>query len=828
MAWNPVNKDGNQLSNNLGRLTSQNNNGSSVTEQITRSSTGDSIQFADPENESPSAGQRFEGELPLPGNLSSYTIFWRGHYDSGHAYQSLGMVAYNVGPDTILHQRGPDGNSSSFGGSQVGDDISTFDNQDSVWSTVVSGDSLAAYANGIDLNLDGVGDRLPPSPNITLGAVGPEGLDFVGEIKDLIIFSSALSDADRALVRAHLSPPEVVVTNTNDSGNNTLRQAVSDSPSNTLITFDPSLSGQTITIFGEQLFIEKNLTIDASALPDGITITVVGQKRIFRVQPGNNVSLNGLTLTGGSGEIETIFGSDINVGGAIYNDQAALRLSSCNLIGNSVTGEFCSGGAIFNNGLEGSVYLSLSNCHLSDNTATGSASAGGAIFSDGSEGNSTMNLTDCTLSNNFAVGEESAGGGIFNSGLFEGNAELTINACKFLTNTAFEGGGIYNAGQSGFATLVSSACSFSNNSASNGAGIYSSGAGEGIARATLNSSTITQNTASNDGGGIYSDGQSDGDSTLILRSCTLTGNTASTGAGVYSIGKGNDSIPGGPIISGFSGVSLDSCTLIDNLATTSGGGFYSDGQEEGNTMLVIHNTILASNNAPTGPDLREIGVEGFSGLGFGARTIASDMNLMSSIAGSNIDQAAPPSEIQILGTTPVLLAPLGDYGGATFTRPPLLNSPALDAANSEDPGGTDQRGFPRFFGGMLDIGAVEFQGENGELTITFDLDSDRDGVTNGLESAIGTNPIQPDPEDPNNLCLTSVNSAGQPQFTFGVDDAQQGSIILRLMRSTDLMSFDHEVTSNAAGDFASPFNFSDSSPPAGGRAFYRLKAELRP
>ena len=833
VSWNPVDLNGNQLSNDLGLLTIQQNNGEPVTGQITQSATEGAVEFSDPEDGRQEAGQRLEGSLPLLSRETTYTIFWRGNYREGHRNERNGIYAYNLGPDTISHQRVPDTNGLGFNintfvnPGAAGDSITRFDDQDTVWSTVVSRDSIAAFANGIDLNIAASRDRFDSSTQVTLGAAGPDGFDFVGEIRDFIIFRSALSDADRALVRAHLSPPEVVVTNTNDSGNNTLRQAVSDSPSNTLITFDPSLSGQTITISGAQLFIDKNLTIDASALPEGITITVNGQKRIFRIRPGNDVSLIGLTLTGGLGEFETIFGADINVGGAIYNDQATLRLSSCNLIGNSVTGEFCSGGAIFNGGLDGSVFLSLSNCHLSGNTATGSVSAGGAIFSDGSEGNSTMNLTDCTLSNNSAVGEDSAGGGIFNSGLFEGNAELTMNTCKISGNTAFEGGGVYNAGQGGLATLVLNTCSISNNSASTGAGIFSSGANEGIATATIDSCTITQNIASNDGGGFYSDGQGDGDSTLIFSSCTLSGNAATNGGGIYSNGRGGVSMFGGFVFSGYSGVSLDSCTLIDNLATNSGGGFYSDGQEEGNAILNIDNTILASNNAPTGPDLRELGVEGFSGLDFGARTIASGMNLISSIEGSNIDQAAPPSEFLILGTNPPHLAPLGDYGGATFTRPPLLNSPALNAAGSEDSGGTDQRGLPRFFGGMLDIGAVEFQGEDGELMITFDLDSDRDGTTNGLETALGTNPLLADAEDARNLSLTSVDSSGQPQFAFGIEDSQQNNIILRLMRSTDLMTFDQEVLSNVSGDFPTPSNFSDSSPPVEGKAFYRLEAELR-
>ena len=62
-----------------------------------------------------------------------------------------------------------------------------------------------------------------------------------------------------------------------------LAEAIRDIASGGVITFAPSLSGQTITLPGNQLLLDKSLTIDASSLDNGLTIDANQQSRIMTI-----------------------------------------------------------------------------------------------------------------------------------------------------------------------------------------------------------------------------------------------------------------------------------------------------------------------------------------------------------------------------------------------------------------------------------------------------------------------------------------------------------------------------------------------------------------
>ena len=196
------------------------------------------------------------------------------------------------------------------------------------------------------------------------------------------------------------------VTATADSGPGSLRAAVANAallPGADTITFDPALSGQTLTLASELVMNMSgvgNVTVDASSLPGGLTLSGGGTHRILSVSSqggtAGTVTLVGLTLTGGNG----VGASSNGFGGAIFNS-ATLTLTRCTLSGNATPNY--DGGAIINS--DGGV-LTLTQCTLSGNSAGNNF--GSAIYNTPV---GTLALTHCTLSGNSAG---QGGGAIYN------------------------------------------------------------------------------------------------------------------------------------------------------------------------------------------------------------------------------------------------------------------------------------------------------------------------------------------------------------------------------------------------------------------------------
>src|SRR5215831_5543130 len=83
-----------------------------------------------------------------------------------------------------------------------------------------------------------------------------------------------------------------LVTTTADSGPGSLRQVASVVGGGGTVAFATNLSGQTITLTGGEIALTNSLTIDASALPNGIIINGNHSSRIFNIAGGVAVTLN--------------------------------------------------------------------------------------------------------------------------------------------------------------------------------------------------------------------------------------------------------------------------------------------------------------------------------------------------------------------------------------------------------------------------------------------------------------------------------------------------------------------------------------------------------
>ncbi len=235
-----------------------------------------------------------------------------------------------------------------------------------------------------------------------------------------------------------------VVTTTADEDNGnlggsvSLREAVKYSPTGSLITFRDTLSGQIITLThaGGDMEIPGALTIDASALPGGLTVSGNNTSRHFFVASGKSLTLRGLTLTGGND----------SVGGGAINVHGTLDLHRCNLTGNTSATE---GGAIYSTGI-----LRATDCTFSENAA---ANFGGAIIMF----SGTAELTRCTLSGNMA----GSGGGIWH----QPAGTTTLSHCTVVGNRATGG---FSGGIVAFGTLNLLHCTISQNTGNGGGGLF--------------------------------------------------------------------------------------------------------------------------------------------------------------------------------------------------------------------------------------------------------------------------------------------------------------------------------------------------------------------
>jgi hypothetical protein len=311
--------------------------------------------------------------------------------------------------------------------------------------------------------------------------------------------------------------PELMVNSLDDNaappaGTITLRSALDAAASGDTITFDSSLDGDTIllSIIGDEhsilkgevyvnnqfagyqerdygksaLYARKNVRIDASDLPNGITLKWNGggasHARVLAVY--GDLTMWNVAIESGYSQTEAITGgtqpNTLARGGGLAVWGTA-QLYDCAIIGNTCVGETGSardrgtyGGGIYANGLD------LNDCVISGNVATAFGAGGGGIYSVGGADNTgghgnDASLNRCTISGNRVTANHAYGGGIFTlSGGPTNLATMFLTNCTIARNLVEDhpdyantgqwydrGGGVYMGGGS----LWMSACTIVEN-----------------------------------------------------------------------------------------------------------------------------------------------------------------------------------------------------------------------------------------------------------------------------------------------------------------------------------------------------------------------------
>jgi hypothetical protein len=297
---------------------------------------------------------------------------------------------------------------------------------------------------------------------------------------------------------------EIVVNSLEDladppAGTVTLRSALATAASGQTISFDASLNGGTIelSIVGEEhsilkgevmgmriepsgpvsylvgyfdrdygksaLYARKNVVIDASDLPDGITLAWTGGAPARVLAVYGNLTMNNITITGGRSVAEDISTGNpddqpwtLARGGAVAVWGIA-RLTDCKLYNNYCEGDFdpsrdrgAFGGGLYANIVE------MENCIVSGNSILGAGAAGGGVFSVGGADTyrSASYIEQSSVTGNRISGYFAYGGGVYSDGGGIGNAktlyitnstiaENLVESPGYIPFGYWRGGGVY-------------------------------------------------------------------------------------------------------------------------------------------------------------------------------------------------------------------------------------------------------------------------------------------------------------------------------------------------------------------------------------------------
>lgn len=473
----------------------------------------------------------------------------------------------------------------------------------------------------------------------------------------------------------------LVVTNLNDSGAGSLRQAILDANANPgydVITFQfenaaTVRQGQAVTVNLAAGAIGGIAAAIGGGTANTITLTSGPLKitdSLAIIGPGQNQ----LTVSGGgASRVFSIAPPQDNLTFNLQQIQQTLNFQDPN--GQSGSPAAPMSLTFRNLGIFSATAASDSSASLSAIAGiTIAAVIGGLTITDGNSPqsgggirsvNSSLILYDTMVTNNAVTGDNENGGGIFTYGgsLDVVNSTISHNSAKG------DGGGVASSG----ASVGISNATISNNTALGSGGGLSVFAPEANPINIINS-TVSDNTAqSGSGGGVYG-------SPLYLVNATVSHNSASAQ----------------PLDQAVISNPLYTSALSSNAGSSevaaSGGGIFGN-------IFSIGNSIVAANIAPGHPDISGYMVSQgrnlFGVLETGQELTCNCVNGIEALAagwvhsaeGGNLQQTQSDStNADLYGTREhpldVKLGPLQDNGGPTRTRALLSGSPAINTGNN--------------------------------------------------------------------------------------------------------------------------------------------------
>jgi hypothetical protein len=427
-------------------------------------------------------------------------------------------------------------------------------------------------------------------------------------------------------------PSTFTVSTLADDGPGSLRAAVTAANANPgadVIDFARGLRG-TVALTGGELGITDDVLLDG---PGANRLAVSGSdlSRVFRIDAGAAVVMDGLTVTHGHGLLR---------GGGIRND-GTLTLSDAVVSDNVVVGlpgatpsVAALGGGIYNSGtltVLGTTFARNQSLGSAGNPGgPGSAGLGGAISSFSFAGGSPASavISHSTFVDNRAVGGAAgtggAGGNASGGAIQNDNCSLNVSYSLFRGNRAVgasgapsgfaAGGAITNGARFGNTTLSVSHSTFVDNRAIAGAGAVGRGGGimnfvafqappgSGFtATTTVADSTLIGNQAVGGAGTTGGTGQGGGISNenggvLTVTDSAILLNRAVGGAGS---GSGGSALGGGIFNApstafGVTTLTLQSSLVALNRAVGGAGDVGSDGLGQGGGLYLASSGVAAA------------------------------------------------------------------------------------------------------------------------------------------------------------------------------------------------------------------------------------------